>query len=255
MLERGTYSDIEIVVNGDLKNSIKAHKAILMARSEKFRAMLESDMREARTNRIEYKDDSVDVQTFYLMIEWIYEGECDLNSCSIQEMLALLKLTDEYLLPDLQLVCQEAITDSMDGPGALHILTEQTLMIPPTAEKHIKEVAKSVLLDDYEQLEKLIPDIEERISKVRGLMSELFTHKLKKKKSSERGRKGSIIIDDGLLKKKVRFNMSGTIYDEVSAIIQNESDQMIEPLSIYSNNSPPVELNDEFGDGNRREVA
>jgi len=55
-------------------------------------------------------------------------------------------------------------------------------------------------------------------------MSELFTYKLKHKKKEPRARKGSIIIDDGMLKKKVRFNMSGTIYDEVSAIIQNESD-------------------------------
>ena len=57
-------------------------------------------------------------------------------------------------------------------------------------------------------------------------MSDLFTYKLKKKKSDNsvagsgrRNRKGSIIIDDGMLKKKVRFNMSSTIYDEVSMII------------------------------------
>lgn len=99
-------------------------------------------------------------------------------------------------------------------------------------------------------MEKQIPDIEERISKVRGLMSELFTYKLKKKKgaadSRRRGRKGSIIIDDGNSKKRVRFNISSTIYEEASAIIHDESDSMIEPLSIYSNNSPPGELNDDI---------
>lgn len=98
-------------------------------------------------------------------------------------------------------------------------------------------------------MEKLVPDIEMKIAKVRGLMSELFTYKQKKKKggsSKGRNRKGSIIIDDGVSKKKVRFNISSTIYEEASAIIHDESDSMIEPLSIYSNNSPPGELNDEI---------
>lgn len=52
-------------------------------------------------------------------------------------------------------------------------------------------------------------------------------------------------MDDGH-KKKVRFNISSTIYEEASAI-HDESDSLIEPLSIYSNNSPPGELiNDEI---------
>lgn len=46
-------------------------------------------------------------------------------------------------------------------------------------------------------------------------------------------------------KKKVRFNVSSTIYEEASAI-HDESDSMIEPLSIYSNMSPPGELNEEM---------
>jgi hypothetical protein len=80
-------------------------------------------------------------------------------------------------------------------------------------------------------------------------MSDLFTHRMKKKKSaggsssSRKNRKGTIVIDEGGTKKKVRFNISSTIYEEASAIIHDgESDSMIEPLSIYSNSSPPGEL-------------
>ena len=72
-----------------------------MARSEKFRAMIESHMRESHTSKVEVIDEDINAQTYYLMIEWIYEGECDLNGCSMEEMLSLLKLTDEYLLGDL----------------------------------------------------------------------------------------------------------------------------------------------------------
>jgi len=46
-----------------------------------------------------------------------------------------------------------------------------------------------VLLDDYELVEAKIPDIEEKIAKVKGLMSDLFTFKLKKKKSPASSRK------------------------------------------------------------------
>lgn len=83
LLEKGLYSDIEIVINGDQANAIKAHKAILMARSEKFRAMIESHMRESLMNRVEVNDPEVSVSTYRLLIQWIYEGECDLNGCPI----------------------------------------------------------------------------------------------------------------------------------------------------------------------------
>ncbi len=99
------------------------------------------------------------------------------------------------------------------------------------------------MLDDYDKIELIYPDIEERISHVKGLMSELFTHK-KKRRSSGKKRRGSIVGEDGQ-KKKVRFNISNTIYDEASAI-HDESDSLIEPLSIYSNMSPPGELNEDI---------
>ena len=104
-------------------------------------------------------------------------------------------------------------------------------------------MCKSVLLEEYEKVEEIYPDIEERISKVRGLMSDLFIHK-NKKKGKGRRRRSSLIVDDDK-KKKVRFNISSTIYDETSGI-HEESDSLIEPLSIYSNSSPPGELNDDM---------
>lgn len=74
-------------------------------------------------------------------------------------------------------------------------------------------------------------------------MSELFIHK-RKVKELRRKRRHSLGGDEAH-KKKVRFNISNTIYEEASAI-HDESDSLIEPLSIYSNNSPPGEINDEI---------
>jgi len=73
-------------------------------------------------------------------------------------------------------------------------------------------------------------------------MSELFTHK-KKRVKSIRKRKNSLGADDDKSKKKVRFNISSTVYEDVSAMA-DDSVSIIEPLSIYSNVSPPGELAD-----------
>ena len=83
------------------------------------------------------------------------------------------------------------------------------------------------------------PELEEKIFAVKGLMSELLTHKKKKVKSTRR-RRSSIgqNEDSGSARKKVRFNISSTIYEDASAL-QDESMSIIEPLSIYSTVSPP----------------
>ena len=101
-----------------------------MARSDKYRAMLESHMKESIVNKIDINDPDLNMEIYRYLIEWIYEGECDLNGCPVRDMLILLKLTDEYLLNDFQKVCEEQIIDTMDGISALEILTDNELIIP-----------------------------------------------------------------------------------------------------------------------------
>jgi hypothetical protein len=67
----------------------------------------------------------------------------------------------------------------LDGKSAADILTNQNILLPMNSDFKIKEVAKSVMLEEYEKVEEIYPDIEERISKIKGLMSELFIHKKK----------------------------------------------------------------------------
>lgn len=132
----------------------------------------------------------------------------------------------------------------MDGATATLILTDPKIVLPQQSDKDIREAAKVVFLDEYDKLMANDPELEEKIFKVKGLMSELFTHK-KKKTKSQRRRRSSInqTSTDDQTRKKVRFNISSTIYEDVSAI-QDESMSIIEPLSIYSNVSPPNELYD-----------
>jgi hypothetical protein len=70
-----------------------------MSRSEKFKAMLmESGMRESNSKIVHIVAPDVSTETYRLLIQWMYEGECDMTGCSIEEMLGLLSLSDEYLL-------------------------------------------------------------------------------------------------------------------------------------------------------------
>ncbi len=78
-------------------------------------------------------------------------GECEISH-SPSEVLPLLQLTDEYLLPDLQKVCEDQIIDYMDAATATMILTDPTLILPVQSEKDIRDAAKSVFLDDYDKL-------------------------------------------------------------------------------------------------------
>ena len=124
LLDKALYSDIELVVNGE---PIKAHKCVLMARSEKFKALVESNMRESLLNRVEV--DNTELKSYRLLLQWIYEGECDLPD-SVLDLISLLNLSDEYLLSDLAKVCEDHAVEHMDGHSALEVLTNPGLVFP-----------------------------------------------------------------------------------------------------------------------------
>lgn len=85
----------------------------------------------------------------------------------------------------------------MDYHNAVSILTNPTLILPASSDLPIREAAKCAFIDDYDRIEETYPDIEEKIAQVKGLMSELFSYKRKRRSnSSQRKRKGSVIGDD-----------------------------------------------------------
>lgn len=106
----------------------------------------------------------------------------------------------------------------MDGTTATRILTDKELILPQKSEKEIKEAAKAVFLDEYERLRDADPELEEKVFKVKGLMSELLTHKKKKSRTTRRKKNSIGQGGDDTTRKKVRFNISSTIYEDVSAL-------------------------------------
>ena len=147
-------------------------------------------MKEHNDNKLIVNNKQVTDSTYKAMLQWIYMGECEMSN-QASEVIPLLSLTDEYLLPDLQKVCEDQIIDYMDVKTATEILTNPEIVLPHVSEKSIRNAAKQIFLEDYERMLEEEPEIEEKIFKVRGLMSELLTYKKKKSKGSSRMRKNA----------------------------------------------------------------
>jgi hypothetical protein len=74
----------------------------------------------------------------------------------------------------------------MDGATAALILTDSALQLPAKSEKDIRDAAKFVFLEEYDKLLEQDPELEEKVFKVKGLMSELLIQRKKKQKTKRR---------------------------------------------------------------------
>jgi len=119
----------------------------------------------------------------------------------------------------------------MDAPTSTRILTDLELVLPQKSEREIKDAAKSVFLEEYEKMLEQDPDLEEKVFKVKGLMSELLTHRKKKVKSMRRRKSQTVSNEDLNQKKRVRFNISSTVYEDASSL-RDEEMSIIEPVSV-----------------------
>lgn len=72
-------------------------------------------------------------------------------------------------------------------------MTNPEIVLPLNSEKNIRNAAKAIFLEEYERMLVDEPEIEEKIFKVKGLMSELLTYR-KKKTKSIRKRKNSLTL-------------------------------------------------------------
>ena len=95
----------------------KAHKAILASQSPVFRRMLESDMKEQRTNVVEISD--VDQAVISDMLAYIYTG-CAPNLDTLVK--DLLKVADKYELSELFAMCEDKLKADMKVANVIELL-------------------------------------------------------------------------------------------------------------------------------------
>ncbi len=89
------------------KKKIVAHKAILSARSEVFRAMFRSEMKESTTNEVTLKD--TDENTFRNFLTYLYTNKSESESLTA----SLLILADKYQIKRLVALCEQHLLTSL----------------------------------------------------------------------------------------------------------------------------------------------
>ncbi|KAM3717719.1 BTB/POZ domain-containing protein [Dirofilaria immitis] len=98
----GECSDITLKVEGRL---IPAHRIILAARSQYFRALFYNGMRETRDSEVELVDTSLN--GFKMLMKYIYSGKLSLSSMKEELVLEVLGLAHKYGFTDLEISISE----------------------------------------------------------------------------------------------------------------------------------------------------
>uniref|UniRef100_A0A0N5AB14 BTB domain-containing protein n=1 Tax=Syphacia muris TaxID=451379 RepID=A0A0N5AB14_9BILA len=119
MLRDGVLTDFVIRVQG---REIKAHRAILAARSPVFAAMLctHEDTNEAKTGVVVIED--LDYETVNEMLNFIYCGRCIKDFSEFSFASDLLIAADKYGLEELKSRCERALVQALTYENACDLL-------------------------------------------------------------------------------------------------------------------------------------
>lgn len=132
LLEKGIHSDITFFIQErEDKIEYKAHKAILSARSSYFDAMFRPNFM-IESSKVEIEIVGYDSSSFEIMLEFLYTNEVeDLEDCNSFEIITLLEMSNEYLLPDLGILCEIAASKivNFENIGKLMLLCARYSLI------------------------------------------------------------------------------------------------------------------------------
>ncbi|XP_028968051.1 uncharacterized protein LOC114828367 [Galendromus occidentalis] len=124
-------SDITLVVEGE---AIYAHKIILAASCDYFRALLQGGMMESDQEEVELKD--VPARGFKAVLKYIYTAQLELKSMDVETILEVLSLADLYGLEKMRTSLCEYLEETMSADNVLLICES----IEPLSFKHLHEV-------------------------------------------------------------------------------------------------------------------
>jgi len=153
------FSDITFIIEGQ---KVVAHKCVLAARCEKFRAMLQNTFREGMQAEITLE---CKLAPFQAMLEYLYTDnippDCDL-------LFDILALAEEYLLLQLKGICEVKLLENLDLYNAANLLVHADLYRCETLKKYCMQF----ILMSYELLVN-IPQFED-LQKAPHLLMEII---------------------------------------------------------------------------------
>ena len=127
ILQSGDHSDVTFIVGSGPKEFLIAHKVILSARSEYFKAMFrKGGMQESTLSTVEFP--SHDPSAFKKMLEYVYSNDVKgIELCSANEIIELSSIAHEFLLTDLMRLCETSAARilSVENIGALMLFCEK----------------------------------------------------------------------------------------------------------------------------------
>lgn len=116
-LESESHSDVTFIVKGE---KIKAHKAILAARSEYFSRMFASGMKECQTSEVQMDD--CDPLTFRKTLQILYGGFKFGSQVDFKTAVGVFALVDRYQLTGIAKSCLEVIRERTNAENVALVL-------------------------------------------------------------------------------------------------------------------------------------
>nr|XP_015914419.2 uncharacterized protein LOC107444719 [Parasteatoda tepidariorum] len=115
MLDEKHYADVKLRAGDEV---IFAHKCLLASRSPVFKAMLDQEMPESKTNTIDIRDVEAKILKYFL--EYIYTGT--VNDLNDETALNLLVVADKYQVSPLTEKCSTFLKSVFSFDNILDIL-------------------------------------------------------------------------------------------------------------------------------------
>eukprot|EP00928_Gymnodinium_smaydae_P078349 TRINITY_DN6222_c0_g1_i1.p1 TRINITY_DN6222_c0_g1~~TRINITY_DN6222_c0_g1_i1.p1 ORF type:complete len:526 (+),score=114.64 TRINITY_DN6222_c0_g1_i1:260-1837(+) len=162
LLNDPDFSDITFIVQGQ---RIYAHKAILVAQCEHFRAMFTGG-RFAESSQHEVEIPQWSHAAFMAMLEWLYTGRTP-RELALTQLTEVLGLADHYTLDGLKLMCENVLMHSVEIDNACTLLRHADQFMAHA----LKNYCLSFLIKNFDQVA-YTPDFEE-LSKTPMLLLEV----------------------------------------------------------------------------------
>ncbi|KAJ5074547.1 pep-cterm sorting domain-containing protein [Anaeramoeba ignava] len=114
--EEENYFDFEIICEQN-KISFKTHKSILSSRSEYFKTLFKSKMKEYQENKLILKDVSSSI--LFPILNYFYSGKIKINS---ENAIQILIFSSKYLIDDLIQICSKFIKKNLQFETVIDVL-------------------------------------------------------------------------------------------------------------------------------------
>jgi len=154
------FADITFLIEGQ---KVTAHKCVLAARCEKFRAMLQNSFKEGQQSEIVLE---CKLAPFQAMLEYLYTDNIP-SDCEL--LFDVLALAEEYLLLQLKSICEVKLLENLDLYNAANLLVHADLY----RCEMLKKYTLQFIMTSHELLVN-VSQFESDIEKAPHLMMEIM---------------------------------------------------------------------------------